>query len=112
MEAVALATLITVSGLAIEKLMMRCNFYSGVRKLHCGGSWCSFDVDRVTPPISATVSGAITPTVSEPPHQLPLPRRSSSEGASDSQLSRRLSLNDLVLLARQREGHYEAEPVP
>ena len=103
MEALQLATLIGVAGLAIEKLFMRCNLYDGVKKLHCGASWCSFDVDRVTPPLSTTVSGTLTPTLSEPPHQQPLPKRSYSEGASDSQLSRRLSLNDLVLLARQRE---------
>ena len=104
MDAVQLATLIGVAGLALEKIFMRCNLYAGVKKLHCGGSWCSFDVDRVTPPLSATASGAMTPISEQPPRQQPLPRRSYSEGDSDSQLSRRLSLNDLVLLAaRERE---------
>ena len=110
MDAVQLATLIGVAGLALEKLFMRCNLYAGVKKLHCGGSWCSFDVDRITPPLSTTASGAMTPTPSDPPRQQPLPRRSCSEGESDSQLSRRLSLNDLVLLARERERVAEHAP--
>ena len=67
------ASLVLLAGLAIEKLMARCNMYDQVKTMHCAASrCCEFDMRRNTPPCSPAstftpslqMSGAATP-----PHQ-------------------------------------------